>query len=73
MPQLGVRLRVAGHEHSGRGDPAEHLDRAFEPHVHGGVVAGAENHIGFPRPLDQPSGAVPIAVQVAEGQDPHRM
>jgi len=73
LPQLGVGLGVAGHEHGRRGDCAEHLDRALEAHSHRGVVADTEHYVGLSREVDQPLGAVPVAVQIAEGQELHRL
>jgi hypothetical protein len=40
--------------------------------VHGGEVAGPDDHVGIGAHLDQACGLNEVAMKVREGQDPHR-
>ena len=53
-------------------DRGQRLDRLREALVDRGEVARPDDDVGAGAELDQPSGLIEVAVQVAEGEDPHR-
>jgi hypothetical protein len=71
LGQLVLGLVVARHEHGGCLDHHQHVDQALDSAMHRAEVPGRHDHVRVACHLGDPARLLEVAVDVAEGEQPH--